>query len=394
MRLSDVQHQPRALALLRRGLHSGRTPHAYLFEGPEGVGKELTARALAARLLCLDERLAADADACGRCAACRLVESDNHPDLHLVHRGLHKLHPDPRIRRGKALFLVVDVVRHFLIEPAALKPSQGRRRVFIVRDAERMNEQAQNALLKTLEEPPGTACLILLTSSAGRLLPTIRSRCQSVPFGLLPAEFVAHELRARTDLSAADARTLAHLSEGRLGVALRWQQLGLLELWPAAAELVLVPDQDIVAFGKGTLELASTLAARAAQAERARAEEPDEDEEEEREEDDDDEEDEGPGRRAATRRIATDELRAALKLVLMLQAALLRDGLLLRTGAAAPPYAPQQHETAAALARQPTGRLERALEALHEAEYLLDRNVAPQLTCERLAVALLGELPP
>ena len=80
MRFRDVHHQDRALSLLKRALTSGRTHHAYLFGGPSGVGKERTARALAARLLCGDESLAPDDDACGSCDSCRLLESNNHPD--------------------------------------------------------------------------------------------------------------------------------------------------------------------------------------------------------------------------------------------------------------------------------------------------------------------------
>ena len=98
MRFSDVQHQDRALSIVRRALASGRMHHAYLFDGPEGVGKELAARALAARLLCEAPDLAENADACGECRACRLFAAGNHPDYHLIHRGLHKRHPDRTIR--------------------------------------------------------------------------------------------------------------------------------------------------------------------------------------------------------------------------------------------------------------------------------------------------------
>jgi len=222
----DVQHQDRALSILRRALVSGRTHHAYLFDGPEGVGKELAARALAARLMC---RSAADAvgglfgagappfEPCGECASCRAFAGGSHPDFHLIHRGLHELHPDRTVRRGSGLYLPIDVIRDFLIEPAALRPALGARRLFLVRDAERMQDPAQNALLKTLEEPPGQAALILVTPSAERLLATIRSRCQRIPFAPLPAEFVAARLAALTGCDAATARALARGAGGRAG---------------------------------------------------------------------------------------------------------------------------------------------------------------------------------
>ena len=398
MRFSNVQHQDRALSIIRRALGSGRTHHAYLFEGPEGVGKELAARALATRLLCADDALTPDADACGKCSACCLMASDNHPDFHLIHRGLHKLHPEPRIRKSKGLFLVVDLIRHFLIEPAALKPAQGRRRVFLIRDAERMNEEAQNALLKTLEEPPGSACLILVTASAARLLATIRSRCQRIPFDFLPPDFVTQELITRLDLKPADAQALAALADGRLGVALRWHSIGLLDTVSevvGACEGLVQRNPEL--FGRRLVEIATGLA-RAAR-------EIDKDEQiadelaevdEERDEDGDElaeENDDGASKRTS-RAMQTAELRDALKLVFLLVAAVYRDALVVQTGAAELRRLPQPQAYVDELAAQTTpDRLETGLLAVNEAERNLDRNVAPQLTCERLAVAMLGELP-
>jgi DNA polymerase-3 subunit delta' len=357
-------------------------PHAYLFEGPEGVGKELTARALATRLLCEDDRLVPDADACGQCAACRLMAAGNHPDFHLVHRGLHKVHPDRAIRQSKGLFLVVDLVRQFVIEPAALKPTLGRRRVFLIRDAERMNEEAQNALLKTLEEPPGSACLILVTASAGRLLPTIRSRCQFVPFGLLPAEFVADELSGRLGLPSSDAQSLARLADGRLGVAIRWHGLGLLDALPVVAECRAgLADRDPEAFANRLVELASKLALRSTEVGEEGPDEPDTRDQEDT-------------LSSAGKAVPTDELRDALKLVLLLMGAIHRDALVARTGAAPLRQVPQEQPRVNRLAAEVLPeRLEACLQAVREAEYMLDRNVAPQLACERLAVALLGEAP-
>lgn len=386
MQLSEVRHQERAVSILRRALRSGRTHHAYLFEGPAGVGKELAARALAAQLLCEDDQRAVDADACGRCPACRVFAAGNHPDFHLIHRGLHKLHPEPKIRRQKGLFLVIDVVRHFLIEPATMKPTQGRRRVFVIRDAERMNDEAQNALLKTLEEPPGTACLILVTSSADRLLPTIRSRCQRIPFGLLPTTFVARELQSRAGLDPTDARALAGLADGRLGVALQWHAFDLLAtLSDVNTCLARVPDADLETFGKTLVALATELAMR------AQPEPTDEADMEDDEDEDEDEDDDTPSK--SSRKVPTDVLRDAYKLVLLLIGATYRDALLIQSGAAALRVLPQATR-AETLAREASpALLDQCILAIGEAEVMLDRNVAPQLVGERLAVALLGELP-
>ena len=389
MRFRDICHQERAISIIRRGLASGRTHHAYLFDGPEGVGKELTASALAARLLCESANIRLDDDACGECASCRLMAAGNHPDFHLIHRGLHKQHPDRNIRNSKGLFLVVDVVRHFLIEPASTSPAMGRRRVFIIRDAERMNEGAQNALLKTLEEPPGSACLILVSASAQRLLPTIRSRCQRVPFDLLPASFVRDQLLARSDADPDSARALAGLSQGRLGLALRWHQIGLLAtLGQVSEELAGRGDANPEAFGKRMLEIAQTLAARAAETA--------EDEESPAETGAPAEgRSSGRGRaKAPARSIDTDRLRAALKLVFMLIAAICRDALVRSaTGSQAGCLLLADVAAAETIARHDAEWIAQRIRSVADAELMLDRNVAPQLVCERLAVALHQDLP-
>jgi len=382
LRLSDIRHQERAVSILRRALRSGRMPHAYLFSGPAGVGKETAARALAARLLCGDEKLPPEADACGRCPSCHLMATDNHPDFHLIYRGLHRLHPDPAVRARRGLFLGVDLVRHFVIEPAGTRPTHGRRRVFLFREAERMNEEAQNALLKTLEEPPGAACLILVTSSAERLLPTIRSRCQHVPFGHLPLDYVAQELSARCNLDTDDARALAAISDGRLGVALEWHRLGVLSALEVVAEcLERLPAGDVEMFGKTLVELATQLAERGRRADREEADdlEPTE------------AEDTGS---VSGSTVPTDELRDALKLVLALVAALQREALINRLGAAEVSHLHRLRRRAAAIAAAVSAlRIENGVQAVVEAERMLDANVSPQLVCERLGVALLGERP-
>jgi DNA polymerase-3 subunit delta' len=388
VRLSDVLHQERAISLIRRGLRSGRTHHAHLFEGPAGVGKERAALGLAARLLCEAPGLQPDADACGKCVSCRLLERDTHPDFHLVHRGLHKQHPDRTIRASKGLFLVMDVVRHFLIEHAMLAPSRGRARVFIVRDAERMNEDAQNALLKTLEEPPALTRLILVTSSAGRLLPTIRSRCQRVTFDLLPAEFVQQRLIVELKLAPATARMLAGLSGGSVGWALRAQRIGLVAALDQIAELL---EQGAAArpeaFARALVEHAKALATRARTADAGGTADA-------AERDDAEDEPEDGEARGGSKTVETDELRDALKLCLGLIGALYRDGLVTRAGAA-PLCSVTHRDTAVRLAEAAgrVGSLEEAIRAVALAEQMLDRNVNPQLVGERLALGLTGEAP-
>ena len=226
MTLAAVQGQPRAVNALKAALRSGAVHHAYLFGGPSGVGKELAAVGLAQALLCAER----PDEGCGECDTCQRVVRRSHPDFiwlmpeeEMVARGL----------AGRSDFtgtpsrdIRVDQVRS-LQERLTRRALEGRRKVALVASAEKLNVQAQNALLKTLEEPPSDTVLILLTSSAGKLLPTIRSRCSAVPFGPLPRELVAEHVQRERKLDAPTADLLAVLSGGSLGRALSLDVAGL-----------------------------------------------------------------------------------------------------------------------------------------------------------------------
>ncbi len=236
MSLGDVEHQPYAQRLIQRAVARDRVPHAYLFHGPDGVGKERLAVGLGQLLLCsapVEQKLEGEqADeagverlfaGCGVCEECRAVAHRTHPDLHLVYRQLNREHPDPVVRKRKALEIGVDVLRHFVIEKVGLTPIRGRAKVFVIREAERMTVQAQNALLKTLEEPPGTTFIILLVAALDRLLPTTLSRSQVVSFDGLPTEFVRTKLAELSpDLAPDEVTWYARFSDGSLGHALEY----------------------------------------------------------------------------------------------------------------------------------------------------------------------------
>lgn len=233
MSLGDVLHQGFAQRLIQRAMSSDRIPHAYIFHGPVGVGKESLAMGLAELLLCdapVDQEFAADGKdsvgvdqmrvGCGRCEDCRSFAARTHPDLHLIYRQLGKQHPDPAVRKRQAKELGVDVVRHFIIRQVGLTPARGRAKVFVIREADRMTAAAQNALLKTLEEPPGATVLILLAASADRLLPTTLSRCQSVRFDGLPTSFVEERLaRLKPDIAPDRLQWYARYGDGSIGRA-------------------------------------------------------------------------------------------------------------------------------------------------------------------------------
>lgn len=244
MSLADVGHQGKAQHRLQLAVSRDRVPHAYVFHGPDGVGKEKFAVGLAELLLCdqpVDEVLQGDRAetagidrlrmGCGLCVACRGLANGTHPDLHLIYRQLSREHPKPEVRRRKALEIGVDVLRHFVIAKVGLTPSLGRAKVFIVREADRITPQAQNALLKTLEEPPGATVIMLLVTALDRLLPTTQSRCQVVRFDALPTDFVEGMLaKMLPDLPAERVEWLARLSEGSLGRALGYSEDHVYEL--------------------------------------------------------------------------------------------------------------------------------------------------------------------
>lgn len=179
--------------ILRRALAGGRLAHAYLFAGPEGVGKRLMALAVARVLFCTE------GTGCGECPACRKLDHRNHPDL-------HTLEPD-----GSSI--KIEQVRA-IQRDLSLRPHEGRRKVCLIEAADLMTTAAANALLKTLEEPRGDTLLILLSSQPQRLLETIRSRCQILQFPRQPVELIRASLQTQLGVTDDEAHVLAALSEG------------------------------------------------------------------------------------------------------------------------------------------------------------------------------------
>jgi DNA polymerase-3 subunit delta' len=225
MPFSEIIAQDRALLPLRSALRRGALHHAYLFGGPEGVGKARAARLLAQAANC-EGGAAGPAgfreDPCGACGPCRKIAKGIHPDVLVLReeRAMVKAGAwEPKGGRSPSKDIVVDQVRDLVDRRLALKRFEGRRRFVVVDPADAMNAQAQNALLKTLEEPPPDTTLVLVASSPDSLLPTIRSRCLRVAFAPLPAEVVEGRLRAAGHAPDA-ARLAAAISGGSLGRAL------------------------------------------------------------------------------------------------------------------------------------------------------------------------------
>lgn len=229
--LDDVLGQDAAIGTLRTALGEGgkggdRLHHAWIFQGPLGVGKFSTALAFASYLL--DPTLASDLS--GRLGIDpdglihRLIRAGTHPDLHIVTKELAKVSRETKIQNQKQISIPKEVIEEFLTEPASRTRVQiGASKVgkvFIVDEADLLNAASQNVMLKTLEEPPVGTIIILVTAVEDRLLPTIRSRCQRVGFGpLSEASMKAWLKRARLTLDPAHEQWLLKFAAGSPGLA-------------------------------------------------------------------------------------------------------------------------------------------------------------------------------
>ncbi|MBW1807943.1 MAG: DNA polymerase III subunit delta' [Deltaproteobacteria bacterium] len=206
----------------------GRVAHAYMFSGPDGVGKEMVAFAFAQALNC-----EADDDVpCGKCTSCIKISKGGHPDVRLVaseeelvSRNLlepeKKRAPSAQIRNAQ-LDELADLFRH--------RPYLGRYKVVIVVDAHKMNINSQNRFLKTLEEPSSDSVIILLTDRPSALLSTVRSRCQNLDFGSISRDQITGVLQQRLGLDADRAGVLAAMAQGSLGRALFLAESDVLEM--------------------------------------------------------------------------------------------------------------------------------------------------------------------
>jgi DNA polymerase-3 subunit delta' len=203
MAFSAILGQTKALTLLNRAQASGRLAHAYLFSGPEGVGKTTVALDLAAVLLC---RQPQNGQPCGACPGCLKFQSGNHPDF-------VRIRPD-----GAAI--KIDQIRS-LKKALSFAPLESSQRVVLLEEVHTMRREAGNSLLKVLEEPPAGNLLLLVGNSTGSLLATIVSRCQVIPFTPLPLSLAAEIIRRhRPELDAAGSMALAALVDGCPGQAL------------------------------------------------------------------------------------------------------------------------------------------------------------------------------
>jgi DNA polymerase III subunit delta' len=227
----EIEGHDAVVEQFRRALERGRMASSFLFVGPSGIGKRTFALALARTLLC-QARPEAAMDPCGECESCVQVAAGTHPDL------LQVAKPKDKSDLPVALFIGDrdHRMREGLCHDIGLKPYMGGRKVAIIDDADYMNEEGANCLLKTLEEPPPRSVLILVGTSPARQLPTIRSRCQLVRFQPLPEPIVARLLLAQGH--AADAAEAARLAAHAEGSPERALELADPSLWEFRETLI------------------------------------------------------------------------------------------------------------------------------------------------------------
>jgi len=222
--------QEKAKNLFSRSLAAGRVPHAYLFRGPDGVGKRLFAQGVAAAINCRERSRGA---ACGNCSSCRKFRSLNHPDFLII-----------RPMKG---VIKIEQIRQ-LAKELSYPPFESEMRVVVLEDVHTMRREAANSLLKTLEEPPDGNLLILTAESSQEIVATLISRCQVVPFTQLSISDTTAILMARGIESGA-ALLLARLSEGSPGRALLFQKSEMIAVWREVvgvlSDLSILPDRDV-----------------------------------------------------------------------------------------------------------------------------------------------------
>jgi len=239
---SQILGQEKARKLLGRTLAGRRLPHGFLFKGPDGVGKRMYARGIAAALNC---KVTGPQQACCECPSCKKLLAGSHPDFTVVR-------PD----KGA---IKIDQIRG-LIKAVSYPPYESAMRVVVLEDVHTMRREAANSLLKTLEEPPAGNLLILTADSSWEILPTLTSRCQVVPFSFLTTRDTCAVL-ADNEIDGTEAKILARLSEGSPGTALTLHRAGMVAILGDTIVFLSDPAIDINRDVGLLLRLAERLAA-------------------------------------------------------------------------------------------------------------------------------------
>ncbi len=204
MSFAEIIGQEDAKNLLKNAVKTGNHSHAYIFSGEKGSGKKMLAEAFAMMLECENP----GDDACGKCHSCAQAASKNHPDINYVTR-------EPGKRN-----ITVDIVRSQVVNDVDIKPYSGKYKIYIIDEAERMNDQAQNAILKTIEEPPSYVVIILLTTNHNAFLQTILSRCVLIQMKTIDKDNIKKLLQTKYNSVDYQAEMVATFAQGNIGKAI------------------------------------------------------------------------------------------------------------------------------------------------------------------------------
>jgi len=295
-----------------------------------------------------------------------MMVDNAHGDFHLIYKELAAFHDDPAVRSRVMQDLGIDVIRSFLIEPAWRSATRGRGRVFVVKQAELMSVAAQNALLKTLEEPPPGVTIILLAEQPEQLLPTTLSRCRLLRFGLLPRPFVRDKLLAQS-VPPPQAEFWSAFTDGAIGKAMAFHQLDLYDTKRELLDLVAAMNRaGDAALGerlaKRSEDLADTIAKQS--------------------------------RQGQTEMSKTLAVRTAAGMLMELLASFFRDALTLASGTDRPVANQDQLPSLRALtARMDRLALAGVIEQLSELESLLWRNVNPKTVWDNVVITCASAAP-
>ena len=202
----DIIGQESIKKHLQTAIKTGNLSHAYIINGEYGSGRQTIASALAKTIQCQSKT--DDTDACGVCTSCKQAESHNHPDIKYI-------------THDKTSISVNDI-REQLNNDISIKPYSSEYKIYIIPDANKMTEQAQNALLKTIEEPPVYAIIILLTENCDSLLPPIRSRCVTLTMNPVEKDKICTYLENKFQLEPEQAQIAANYCQGNIGKAIRF----------------------------------------------------------------------------------------------------------------------------------------------------------------------------
>lgn len=205
---SEIIGHEQIIRHLQTAVAMGKVSHAYIFNGPEAAGKKMLAEAFAMALQCENENPKIRAAGCGKCHSCHQAADHNHPDI------LYVTHEKPNT-------IGVDDIRAQINNDILIKPYSSRYKVYIVDEAEKMNPQAQNALLKTIEEPPAYGVILLLTINADLFLPTILSRCITLNLKTVRDDVICNYLMKKYQVPDYQAEVCAAFAQGNVGKAIQ-----------------------------------------------------------------------------------------------------------------------------------------------------------------------------